>query len=246
MHLSWRFKTGLVLIVSSLALGGIHALTFKDVHTLVFYLALDIVFVPVQVLLVTFIIERLLNERERQLMMNKLNMVIGAFFSEVGNELLRQMGGLCTDSEELEKQLAIRANWDKSAYRAAMRFVQGYECRFNPETVHLQSLRDFLISKRSFIVGLLQNPNLLEHEDFTNLLWAVCHLSEELQARSDLGSLPLSDLRHLQGDMLRAFTVLMREWLSYLQHLKEFYPYIYSLSVRMNPFDPEAKPVIQS
>jgi hypothetical protein len=236
----------MVLVVSSLLLGVVHALVFRDVPTLMFYLALDIVFVPVQVLLVTFIIERLMNERERQMMMNKLNMVIGAFFSEVGNELLRQMGSFCTDAKELETQLAIRSNWDRSAYRAAMRFVQNYKCRFDPETLQLQGLRDLLISKRSFIIGLLQNPNLLEHEEFTNLLWAVCHLSEELEARDDLGSLPPADLQHIRGDMLRAFSVLMREWLSYLQHLKEFYPYIYSLSVRMNPFDPHAKPVVES
>jgi hypothetical protein len=246
MYPSWRFNIGLVLVVGSLLLGVAHALVFRDVPTLMFYLALDIVFVPVQVLLVTFIIERLLNERERQMMMNKLNMVIGAFFSEVGNDLLRQMGSFCTDSKELESRLAIRPNWDRAAYRAAMRFIQDYKCRLDPAPLELQGLRDLLISKRSFIIGLLQNPNLLEHEAFTNLLWAVCHLSEELEVRADLGNLPPADLQHIRGDMLRAFSSLMREWLSYLQHLKEFYPYIYSLSVRMNPFDPQAKPIIES
>jgi len=36
----------------------------------------------------------------------------------------------------------------------------------------------------------------------------------------------------------------VREWLAYVQHLKKNYPYMYSLSVRLNPFNPEASPVI--
>jgi len=30
------------------------------------------------------------------------------------------------------------------------------------------------------LLGLLGNPNLLEHDSFTDLLWAVFHLMEEL------------------------------------------------------------------
>jgi hypothetical protein len=40
-----------------------------------------------------------------------------------------------------------------------------------------------LLSKRDFLVALMENPNLLEHESFTDLLWAVFHLVEELAVR---------------------------------------------------------------
>jgi len=94
------------------------------------------------------------------------------------------------------------------------------------------------------VLGLLQNPNLLEHDEFTDLLWAVCHLTEELEAREILRDLPRYDLKHLEGDIQRAFSLLVREWLSYMQHLRRHYPYIYSLSVRTNPFNPTANPVV--
>ena len=85
-----------------------------------------------------------------------------------------------------------------------------------------------------------ENPNLLEHESFAELLWAVSHLSEELDHRQNLGNLTQTDSKHLAGDIERAYRLLMREWLSYMEHLKKEYPYLFSLAVRTNPFDPEA------
>ena len=48
---------------------------------------------------------------------------------------------------------------------------------------NLDELKLFLISKRNFLLMLLENPNLLEHDAFTDLLRAVFHLTEELGFR---------------------------------------------------------------
>jgi hypothetical protein len=241
---SWKICIGLVLVGLSLLLGTLHLAVFGNPRDLLFYLALDIVFVPVQVLLVTLIIERLLNERERQAMMKKLNMVIGAFMSEVGGALLRQVDSFCGEAPDLARSLAINDSWRKKEYLRALAFAEQYQAHLAPDATQLQELRGFLLARRPFVLSLLQNPNLLEHDRFTDLLWAICHLTEELEARADFTALPPSDHQHLQGDIRRANTLLIREWLSYMQHLQEDYPYIYSLSVRTNPFRPDASPVV--
>jgi hypothetical protein len=241
---SWKTYITLVLLVSSTLLSIVHVLIFRDPPTLFFYIALDIVFVPIQVLLVTVIIERLLSEREKQLVLKKMNMVVGAFFGEVGNRLIGRMGSTCIDFSKLEENLAISSHWDRKDYKAAVDFVEKYECRFDSGRAELNELKKLLLEKRNFVLGLLQNPNLLEHDKFTDLLWAICHLTEELEARTDIGVLPKSDLRHIEGDVQRAFALLIREWLSYMEHLKQDYPYMYSLSVRTNPFNPDASPIV--
>jgi hypothetical protein len=91
------------------------------------------------------------------------------------------------------------------------------------------------------MLGLLENPNLLEHDEFTDLLWAVFHLIEELEARSSFAGLSSADLDHLSGDINRAYSLLLREWLTYIRHLKQDYPYLFSLAVRTNPLNPEAR-----
>jgi hypothetical protein len=241
---SWKTYITLVLLTSSALLSILHVLIFRDPPTLFFYIALDIVFVPIQVLLVTVIIERLLSERDKQLVLKKMNMVIGAFFGEVGNKLIGQMGSTCIDFSKLEEILAINPHWDSNDYKAAVDFIEKYECRFDSSRAELRDLKKLLLEKRNFILGLLQNPNLLEHDKFTDLLWAICHLTEELEARTDIGGLPQSDLRHIEADVQRAFGLLIREWLAYMEHLKQDYPYMYSLSVRLNPFNPDASPVV--
>jgi hypothetical protein len=92
----------------------------------------------------------------------------------------------------------------------------------------------------------LENPNLLEHETFTKLLWAIFHLLEELAYRDDFRSLPKEDYGHLAYDIKRAYVLLSQQWLDYMKHLKENYPFLFHLAMRTNPFDQNASPIIQS
>jgi len=102
-----------------------------------------------------------------------------------------------------------------------------------------------LLGKRAFLLGLLENPNLLEHETFTELLWAVFHLTEELSVREDVRRLSPTDGEHLAGDIRRAYAILIVEWLAYMKHLKHDYPYLFSFALRTNPFDPNAQVVVK-
>ncbi len=106
-------------------------------------------------------------------------------------------------------------------------------------------MRSFLIEKNDFLLRLLENPNLLEHEAFTDLLRSVFHLTEELTARKDFEKLPISDFEHLAGDIKRAYILLVHQWLDYMKYLKNNYPYLFSLAMRTNPFDQEISPVVK-
>lgn len=91
----------------------------------------------------------------------------------------------------------------------------------------------------------MENPNLLEHESFTDLLWSVFHLTEELEARNEIKNLPSLDTDHIVNDSKRVYVLLLREWLSYMEHLKNDYPYLFSLAARTNPFNPNASVIVK-
>jgi len=118
--------------------------------------------------------------------------------------------------------------------------VENHTYNIDSKRGDLENVKNFLKEKRQFLLNLLENPNLLEHESFTNLLWAVFHLTEELTLRKSLNELPETDYQHLEGDMKRAYHLLIIEWLNYMKHLKIDYPYLFSLAVRTNPFDENA------
>ena len=67
---------------------------------------------------------------------------------------------------------------------------------------------------------------------------------EELERRARLRPSE-TDLAHLAADTARAYSLLVREWLAYMKHLKDQYPYFFSLAIRSNPFDPQASAVVR-
>ncbi len=244
-RLRWYLFLGLSLTTLSLVFYLIQIAIFHRTEDTFFYMLQDVAFVPIQVLLVTFIIARLLGEREKRALLKKLNMLIGAFYSEVGTSLIKYCSNFSSDLSELTPHLLITTKWSDKDFSTAQRLVHASDPKLESRKDDLKKLKDFLEGKRDFLLGLLANPNLLEHDAFTDLLWAVFHLSEELSARNTLEGLPRADYDHLSGDIKRAYTQLLSEWLAYMRHLKVDYPYLFSLAVRMNPLDVNANPVVQ-
>ncbi len=204
----------------------------------------NLAFLPIYIIVVTLTLEQILKERERHTLRRKLNMVIGVFFSEVGTRLLRELSGCLVAADGLRSSLTVTSHWKGRDFQAACSFLEQYDVKVDCAGFDKAMLKEFLESKRAFLVGLLENQNLLEHEAFTDLLWAVFHLAEELEARDALEGLPPTDLEHLHGDIKRVLEHLLREWLLYLQHLRHSYPYLFSLAVRMNPLSAQVSPYV--
>jgi hypothetical protein len=234
---NWQILLALILIGLSVLFYIIHYLIFRDVHHIFLYLIGDIAFLFIDVLIVMLVLHRLLVYREKQSIRKKLNMVIGTFFSEVGSELLKKFSRFDTQSADIARHLLITKDWSDREFLKIRKIIQKRQGDINSKKEPLSETRDFLVSKRPFLLTLLENPNLLEHESFTNLLWAVFHLTDELAHRTDLRKLPDSDYEHLTGDIKRAYHQLLVQWLDYMKHLKRDYPYLFSLAMRTNPFD---------
>ncbi len=244
-RLSWQVILGVSLIVLSALVYLFHYIIFRDPHHIFIYLVGDIAFVFIEVLLVTLIIHRLLSEREKRTKLEKLNMVIGAFFSEVGTQLLTYFSDFDPKLDEIRKDLIVTDDWSEQEFFRADTRLRNYEYEVEIQKVDLAHLKTFLVGKSNFLLRLLENPNLLEHESFTKLLRAVFHLTEELVHRNDVRKLPDTDYTHLEGDIKRAYNLLVNEWLEYMKYLKDNYPYLFSLAMRTNPFDQNASPIVE-
>jgi len=243
-RLSFVIYLAIAFVALSAIAYFIHYLIFRDIHHIFIYMVGDLAFLPLEVLLVVVIIERLLTRRETQAKLEKLNMVVGAFFSELGNRLLQDLLKHFDNRLEISKHLNITENWTKKDFQKAVDFAHNLKVEVDCRNIDLGKLKAFLAQKREFLLTLLENPNLLEHDRFTDLLWAVTHLDEELEARTSLIGLPDKDLEHLAGDIQRLYDHLASEWLDYVQHLKSKYPYLFSLVLRMHPFQEQQSPIV--
>ena len=237
---NWQILLALVLVVLSAVFYVLHYLIFRDVHHIFLYLIGDIAFLFLDVLIVMLFLHRLLVYREKQSILKKLNMVIGTFFSEIGTELLRKFSRFDPELTNIGQNLVVTKDWNDRDFVRTRKIIQNHKSTIDSKRAGLDEVKNFLVSKRPFLLILLENPNLLEHESFTNLLWAVFHLTDELAHRVDLKKLPDSDYEHLAGDVKRAYLQLLIQWLDYMKHLKHDYPYLFSLAMRTNPFDVNA------
>ncbi|MBM3312745.1 MAG: hypothetical protein FJY80_14705 [Candidatus Aminicenantes bacterium] len=244
---SWRAGMLVGLLAASAATYVLHFFIFRDPKHIFIYLIGDVAFMFINVLVVTLVIEQILAAREKRVLIKKLNMVIGTFFSDVGLELLRHFGRYVENTDDLSPRLRFTNRWEKRDFQAAIDAARTFEYRTEAIPATLRELRRLLLCHRDFLLRLLENPNLLEHDRFTDLLWAVFHLLEELEMREEsYEGLPAADYLHLAGDIKRAFSQIAAEWLAYAQHLKASYPFLYSLASRINPFNPEASPVVKN
>lgn len=245
VHFNWEARLAVVLVAMSIAMYSFKLTFLQNPADTANYIFNALGFLPINVLLVTIVLNKLLAIRAKRERMEKMNMVIGTFFNEAGNQLIQEIAPCDPDIGRIRTSLVVGSEWDAGAFAGVKAKLASHGYAADITAAELVRLHELLSSRRDFMLRLLENPVLLEHESFTDLLRAVFHLTEELRRRPDLGSLPATDLAHLSGDIRRVYEKLIIQWLEYMEYLQNRYPYLYSLEMRTNPFDPAASPVVR-
>jgi hypothetical protein len=242
---SFLLKVSILLVLLSLIMYSTHYLVFRDAHFLKIYILDHLAFVPIEILLVTVIIGSLLEQRDKNNRIQKMNMVIGTFYAEVGRELLILLSSSDPAVENKKILLKEMNRWSGKDFTGIQKKIRDIDCKVVCTKSILAELKQSLVARRDFLLRLMENPNLLEHDKFTDLMQAVFHLLEELQFRSSFDGLPQADYNHLSGDAKRAYTPLLLQWIDHLYYLRQYYPYLFSLAARTNPFDQETAVIVQ-
>lgn len=240
MHKKQEFiKIGVILIILSIVLHGVHFMIFRDLHHIMLYLLGDIAFIPLEVFLVTLVIDRLLESRERENLMEKLSMLIGLFYQEMGLELLKTCAAADSEVSTLQKECHVTARWEEADYKKLEGILKQFHYKLDLDHVDLDALYRLLDSRKNLMVSLIANPSLLEHDTFSELLMSVNHMHEELTLRQALNSEDGNrrDREHLRMDLERVYGHLAQEWLLYMKHLKMRYPYLFATAMVNNPFE---------
>ncbi len=230
-----------IVTMATVGYGDIHPMTdFGKVLALIIIVGGVGTFLGVVASITDFFV----NRREEVFRQQKLNMVISLFFSEMGNELLKRFNRLDTDAQSLHKPLHVTAAWEKNEYEDAEMFVKQHSRNVDSTNCDIPELTSFLQKNGDFLLNMIGNPVIQEHENFTDLLRAVFHLRDELHNRPEKSDMPDTDRTHLEGDIVRIYNLLIVEWLKYMQYLKINYSFLFSLAMRTNPFNSDASAVV--
>ena len=221
------------LIGLSVVLHIVHVIIFHDPHHMLMFLMGDIAFIPLEVFLVSLVIDRFIERREHQKQMSKSHMLVGLFYQELGSALLKKI--VSWDKDSSFSGADVNAHWGKGEYDGLKAELAGHSYKIEKGLVDFDSLYSLIDVKQQLIIGLITNPVLGEHESFSDSLLSVFHLLEELTQR-DLSALTDDDISHLKVDIERVYRSLSLGWTEYMAYLQKDYPFLFASAVRTNPF----------
>jgi hypothetical protein len=222
-----------IVTISTVGYGDISP---SNITSKVFSIILIIIGIGTFLTIVTNITQILIHRGQNKIRTRRLNMIIGVFFTEVGNELLKMFVDFDPRINEIRKDCLINQECSEMDFATLRSKLHHYEFTTDPRLIDLEKLFELLKGKGDLLLRQIENPSLIEHESFTELLWSVIHLRDELLSRKSLASLSAVDIEHLAVDIKRAYNALARRWVDYMNHLKRSYPYLFSLAIRTNPF----------
>lgn len=216
-----------ILICLSIILFLVHYAIFGQFENTIYYSFMSLCFIPINILAVTLVFEKLVERRARIERVSKLNMLVGLFFSDIGFILLK----LIVVGDEKIRSIGLDFNDLKSSREK----LNSHDHQVEFEKINYVELKELVIESREILTSLISNENILEHQTFADLLMSLMHLRDEI-IFSDHRELSKDDCNHLRGDLIRVYKNLTFEWVNYLEHLKIFYPYQYSGAIKFNPF----------
>ena len=131
-HLSWKAKFSILMVVLIIVIYGSNYLVLGDAEHIISYVWTHLGFIPVDILLVAFLLDEIIERKEKEAMLEKLDMLMSTFFSEVGNNLIKQLSTVNEHKANTENLKSIKT-WDEEDFdnkhrRSEERRV-GKECR---------------------------------------------------------------------------------------------------------------------
>ncbi|MGL5506392.1 MAG: hypothetical protein ACRDB0_00665 [Paraclostridium sp.] len=221
------FIISIILIALSAIMFLIHYLVFGQAVNTAYYSFMNLCFIPINSLVVTIILESLIEYKAKQERIEKLNMLVGIFFTEVGSKLMH----LIISADEDAKNSIISFE-DLSKVKSQ---IGKQDYKINMDEINIEAIKSVLVQNSNLFINLVSNENILQHEIFTDLIMSVIHLRDEIifMENDIYGEM---DIRHLENDIIRVYKNITIQWVHYLEYLNKFYPFLYNNAIRVNPF----------
>ena len=233
MKKSWEISITVSFIIISIIFYFLFFNFTHDPKQLIISFISSLAFLPLSVIVYTVIMNELLKLRDKQKYNQKINLLIGTFFIEVGTNMLESLIKFDLNFKTICNDMHVNQNWTNNDFINLRNKLFKYKFNIDSRRCNLNELKELLYPKREFLLSIIENQNILENEKITNLIFSIFHINEELSVRLK-NTLKDSDYDHLSTDLGRAYSLLIKEWVEYMMHLKKYYPYLFSYELNNN------------
>lgn len=239
---SWKVDFVIVMVIIAIIIFASRIFFTGDPNEVSSYLWKQIGFIPVNLIIVAFLLDSIISKKEKEAILEKVDMIVGTFFTKIGNDMVYEISIVNENKVQVDNLKSI-GEWEDKDYKNKLKELEEHPVEFDcnlqgvERVEFLENISKRLHDNQEFFISLINNSNLLEKDEFSNLLLSILHLDEELTRRGNFENISDIDFNHLKGDISRVYSNLVYEWVYYLRYLNRFYPYMISLAIRTNPFD---------
>ena len=114
-RLTWKAKFSILMVILIIIIYGSNYLVLGDAEHIISYIWTHLGFIPVDILIVAFLLDEIIERKEKEAMLEKLDMLMSTFFSEVGNDLINQLSTVNKYKASTENLKSIK-NWNDQDY----------------------------------------------------------------------------------------------------------------------------------
>lgn len=228
-------STGLLII--SMIIYAIHYIIFGHAEDTISGIILSLGYVPLGMIYEILILDKILEAREKIKSTNKINMLMGSFYHEIGNRILNLIVEGDRSIKEVQVYTQVSLLWEADQFQTLSEVLTSYKCDLDIDNINLDEINNMLDLESKFLLSLITNPMLDEYEDFGNMIMSLLHLRDELQSRFYNKMLMDYEKIHIRNDICRVYRHLLLQWVDYMKHLKDVYPELYVKALINSPFD---------
>lgn len=213
--------------IVSAAIYILQILIFHDPRNTFFYIFQDLAFMPVSIAIATLLIGDLVDRHETKERIEKTRMLTSTFYTHVGVYLIEAMLQVTDERAQLGSALAVQCDSEDEVRKVQNR-VKELDLHVHLTKECYDRVTDLMDQSSTAMLVLASSPVLLEHEEFTDMLWGIFHLTDERRIRGEYENLTEEDRLHLEKDYARVLTKLVSEAIANAQYLQKVYPDYYS------------------
>ncbi len=224
-------KEVLALCLLSVFIYGLQLLIFRDPKNTFFYIFQDFAFLPLSIAIATVIVGALMDERDKRERVEKTRMLTSSFFTEIGARLTMSILKIAEPKETISSIIAMRCSTEMDL-KDRQNLIREMPIKIHLNEEIYEESRNMILGSRTALLVLASNPLLLEHEEFTDLLWALFHLIDEYRLREEFDQFSPEDLHHIEQDYTEVMKLLLVNYLANAKYLQEVYPNLYMTAAR--------------
>lgn len=193
--------TVLLLGLISVCIYGLQILLFHDLRNTEFYILQDLAFIPISIAITTVVVGNIMDSRSKKEAAEKAGMLRSVFFSDIGRTLIAKLNSISESSIVtcLEEDATIQEKQDR---------IRSCSVKVDADGKTYEYIRSFLNDKKHDLITLSGNNDLMDQDDFTQMLGGIFHLLDEFELRGSFDELNTEDISHMNDDFAKVLVLL--------------------------------------